>query len=41
MMKKRNMESRRAGPRWLRILLWVLLVLNMAVIFAFSSRERL
>ena len=43
-MKEKNSERlaggdlRRAGPRWLRILLWVLLLLNMAVIFAFSSR---
>lgn len=31
-------NTQRIGPRWLRILLWVLLLLNMAVIFAFSSR---
>jgi VanZ family protein len=29
---------RKPGPRWLRILLLVLLVLNMAVIFGFSAR---
>ncbi len=27
-----------AGPRWLRILLWVLLLLNMGVIFSLSAR---
>ncbi len=26
------------GPRWLRVLLWVLLLLNMGVIFYFSAR---
>lgn len=30
--------ARELGPRWLRILLWVLLLLNMAVIFALSSK---
>ncbi len=29
---------RKYGPRWLRILLWILLLLNMAVIFALSSK---
>lgn len=31
-------NAQRIGPHWLRILLWILLLLNMAVIFAFSSR---
>ena len=30
--------SRWRGPRWLRVLLWFLLLLNMAVIFAFSAK---
>ena len=30
--------GRRRGKRWFRLLLWVLLLLNMAVIFAFSAR---
>ena len=29
---------RKFGPRWFRILLWVLLLLNMAIIFALSSK---
>ncbi len=39
-MKLETLEhrGRRTGPRWLRILLWVLLLLNMAVIFALSSK---
>ncbi len=31
--------SLRRGPRWFRILLWVLLLLNMVMIFEFSSKD--
>ena len=40
-MKQRNYESSSACiacPKWLRILLWALLLGNMAVIFALSSK---
>ncbi len=30
--------DRRPGPRWFRLLLWALLLLNMAAIFALSSK---
>ena len=36
--RRKDGKIRRTGPHWFRSLLWALLLLNMAVIFALSSK---